>query len=173
MRIDVFGLFSKGYEHENLGYFISEQIHKFQPVQAVGSHIQLGDLQRSCDIIPRDVTENFKRVATKIESLKRSSVMTSTPKPVTLPEIRLKKVNTSLSPSTACPDRIEKAKVMNSGHKGAVSLRPILLTLDAIKSVEVGPRVLRFLETPVAVIDLESGISGVSDGSPQKRKRER
>jgi hypothetical protein len=54
--------------------------------------------------------------------------MTSAPNPLTLPKIRLKKVNASVSPSTACPDRIEKAKVMNSGDRGAVSLRPISLT---------------------------------------------
>jgi len=37
----------------------------------------------------------------------------------------------------------------------------------------VGPRVLRFLETPAAVIDLEDDPSGSQNGTPQKRKRER
>jgi hypothetical protein len=37
---------------------------------------------------------------------------------MTLPEIKLKKVSASMPPSTALPERIEKAKVMNTGDKG-------------------------------------------------------
>jgi hypothetical protein len=37
---------------------------------------------------------------------------------MTLPEIKLKKVSATVPPSTALPERIEKAKVLNTGDRG-------------------------------------------------------
>ena len=85
--------------------------------------------KRSANIMWQYSTwRHIKQIAPKVESWNVRKVMTSAPNPLALPEIRLKRVNARVSPSTACPDRIEKAKVMNSGDKGAVSFRPILLT---------------------------------------------
>jgi hypothetical protein len=78
-----------------------------------------------------------------------------------------------MPPSTALPERIEKAKVMNTGDKGTpCSWGDLNWRVDEIKNVDVGPRILRFLETPVAVVDIESGRPGVSSGSSLKRRRE-
>lgn len=99
-----------------------------------------------------------------------------------LPSITLKKVpNAGLGDLSHC--KFEKVKVMNTGDRGMCSdviwrgaghrMRGWILMVD-VKG-EVGPRVLRFLETPVVVIDLETqdGEVGRSPGGGRgKRKRE-
>lgn|SRR5579859_2381732 len=98
-----------------------------------------------------------------------------------LPSITLKKVSNARTGDLS-HRKFEKVKVMNTGDRGMYShamrraghrMRGPGLMVD-VKG-EVGPRVLRFLETPVVVIDLETqdGEVGRSPGRGRgKRKRE-
>lgn len=101
--------------------------------------------------------------------------MTSSAQQSSLPTITLKKLPNAGDKSDISHSAFQNAKVMNTGDRGMSHWRradQLLMRVD-IKG-EVGPRVLRFLETPVAVIDLESGreIEISPGGNRQKRKRE-
>jgi hypothetical protein len=63
-----------------------------------------------------------------------------------------------------------KAQVLNAGDTG-LPQSPVLTFCPDIKHSEVGPRLLRFLEMPILVIDLESDVNPTKPETPQKRKR--
>ena len=83
-----------------------------------------------------------------------------------LPTITLRRLTPEKPALSASPDAFQKARVLNIVEKGARHSRSSIWPAVG-KTDTVGPRLLRFLEAPVTIIDLDASRSG---SSPQKRK---
>ena len=62
--------------------------------------------------------------------------------------------------------------MINTDVQSAFLVPPIVVDIADIKARDIGPRVLKFLEAPVTVVNVDDGQEENQSGTPQKRKRE-
>ena len=62
--------------------------------------------------------------------------------------------------------------MINTDVQSAFLVPLIVVDIADIKAHDIGPRVLKFLEAPVTVVNVDDGQEENQSGTPQKRKRE-